>query len=81
MQIVWFKRDLRVFDNEAFKKACETGPILPLYIFEKDLWKNSPMCMKHYTFLKRPVLVYDNYLFIGNSSKVTIKMKKFLSEQ
>ncbi len=52
MQIVWFKRDLRVFDNEAFKKACETGPILPLYIFEKDLWQNSPMCMKHYTFLK-----------------------------
>ena len=32
-------------------------------------------------FFKRPVLVYDNYLFIGNSSKVTIEMKKFLSEQ
>ena len=37
MQIVWFKRDLRVFDNEAFKKACDKGPILPLYIFEIDL--------------------------------------------
>ena len=53
MQIVWFKRDLRVFDNEAFKKACDKGPILPLYIFEEDLWKKSPMCMKHYTFLKQ----------------------------
>ena len=37
MQIVWFKRDLRLFDNEAFKKACDKGPILPLYIFEEDL--------------------------------------------
>ena len=39
------------------------------------------LLLKHYTFLKRPVLVYDNYLFIGNSSNVTIEMKKFLSEQ
>ena len=39
------------------------------------------LLIKHYTFLKRPVLVYDNYLFIGNSSKVAIEMKKFLSEQ
>ena len=53
MQIVWFKRDLRVFDNEAFKNACDKGPILPLYIFEDDLWMKSPMSMKHYTFLKQ----------------------------
>ena len=39
------------------------------------------LLLKDYTFLKRPVLVYDNYLFIGNSSNVTIEMKKFLSEQ
>ena len=51
MQIVWFKRDLRIFDNEAFKKACEQGPIIPLYIFEKDLWKQSTLSIKHYTFL------------------------------
>ena len=39
------------------------------------------LLLKHYTFLKRPVLVYDNNLFIGNSSKVTIEMKRFLSER
>ena len=27
--------------------------------------------LKHYTFLKRPVLVFDDRLFIGNSAKVT----------
>ncbi|WP_069676480.1 arsenate reductase family protein [Formosa sp. Hel1_33_131] len=26
--------------------------------------------LKHYTFLKRPVLVLDDQLFVGNSSKV-----------
>ena len=39
------------------------------------------LLLEHYTFLKRPVLAYDNNLFIGNSSNVIIKMKKFLSEQ
>ena len=53
MQIVWFKRDLRVFDNEALKKATDNGPIIPLYIFEEDLWKQSPMCKRHFTFLKQ----------------------------
>ena len=62
MQIVWFKRDLRIFDNEAFKKACDIGPIIPLYIFEEDLWKNSPMSMKHYTFLKQSLNDLNNDL-------------------
>ena len=62
MQIVWFKRDLRVFDNEAFKKACDKGPILPLYIFEEDLWKKSPMSMKHYKFLKQSLDDLNNDL-------------------
>ncbi len=62
MQIVWFKRDLRVFDNEALKKACDKGPILPLYIFEEDLWKKSPMCIKHFTFLKQSLDDLNNDL-------------------
>ena len=62
MQIVWFKRDLRIFDNEAFKKACDIGPIIPLYIFEEDLWKNSPMRMKHFTFLKQSLNDLNNDL-------------------
>ena len=47
-------------------------------VLEENDYKK--LLLKHYTFLKRPLLVYDNYLFIGNSSKVTIEMKKFLSE-
>ncbi|MGB0601160.1 MAG: arsenate reductase family protein [Flavobacteriaceae bacterium] len=39
------------------------------------------LLLEHYTFLKRPVLIYDKTIFIGNSSKVTEAAKVFLDEQ
>ncbi|MDG1652506.1 MAG: ArsC/Spx/MgsR family protein [Flavobacteriaceae bacterium] len=35
----------------------------------------------HYTFLKRPVLLYEKTIFIGNSPKVVEAAKTFLDEQ
>jgi deoxyribodipyrimidine photo-lyase len=52
MQVVWFKRDLRIYDNAVLKKASEQGPYLPLYIFEPMLWKQPDMSLRHYDFLK-----------------------------
>lgn len=34
---------------------------------EKDY---KDLILEHYTFLKRPVIIYDNQIFIGNSKKV-----------
>ena len=51
MQIVWFKRDLRVDDNAVLSKAVEHGPVLPLYILEPDLWAGRDMGARHYRFL------------------------------
>ena len=51
MQIVWFKRDLRVDDNAALSEAVERGPVLPLYILEPDLWTGRDMGARHYRFL------------------------------
>jgi arsenate reductase-like glutaredoxin family protein len=36
------------------------------------------LILKEYTFLKRPILVIDNDIFIGNSSKNVEAMKKVL---
>lgn len=33
-----------------------------------------------YTFLKRPILVYDDAIFIGNSAKTDLAIKEFLSQ-
>lgn len=36
--------------------------------------------LENYTFLKRPVIVVDNKIFIGNSKKNILELKKHLSE-
>ena len=35
----------------------------------------------HYTFLKRPVLVYEEHIFVGNAAKTVAEAKAFLDEQ
>ena len=51
MNVVWFKRDLRIEDNAALVGAADQSPILPLYILEPELWKQPDMSSKHYFFL------------------------------
>lgn len=51
IHIVWFKKDLRVFDHEPLKRASLQGPVLPLYVIEPDLWRLQDMSARHYAFL------------------------------
>ncbi|NOD95324.1 deoxyribodipyrimidine photolyase [Ruegeria sp. HKCCD4884] len=51
MQIVWFKRDLRVQDNSALTRAAECGEVLPLYVVEPDLWQQPDMSARHWGFI------------------------------
>ena len=39
------------------------------------------LLLEHYTFLKRPVLVSDSHIFIGNTAKTIAAAKAFLDEQ
>ena len=39
------------------------------------------LLLEHYTFLKRPVLLYDKIIFIGNSAKTVLAAKTFLDEK
>ena len=38
LQVVWFKRDLRVEDHAPLARLAAAGPVLPLYIAEPDYW-------------------------------------------
>lgn len=38
------------------------------------------LLLEHYTFLKRPVLIYDEKIFIGNSKAVVAAAKKWVDE-
>lgn len=51
MQIVWFKRDLRIDDHAALSQATQNGAVLPLYIIEPELWQCPDMSRRQYLFL------------------------------
>ena len=39
LQLVWFKRDLRVHDHEPLVRAASQGPVHCLYVIEPSLWQ------------------------------------------
>lgn len=51
MQIVWFKRDLRVEDHRPLAYAAARGPVLPLYVIEPELWQQPTMSGRQWAFV------------------------------
>ena len=50
VQLVWFKRDLRVIDHAPLTEAARQGPVLPLYIVEPDLWREPDASGRQWAF-------------------------------
>jgi deoxyribodipyrimidine photo-lyase len=50
LNIVWFKRDLRVQDNAALALAAASGPVLPIYIAEPGLWAQPDASARQWAF-------------------------------
>jgi len=52
MNIVWFKRDLRIDDHHALNAACARGgPVLGVFVIEPDLWQQPDYSARQYGFL------------------------------
>lgn len=51
LQVVWFKRDLRVHDHAALATAARHGPVLPLYIVEPGLWRQVDASWRQWQFV------------------------------
>jgi len=51
INIVWFKRDLRLHDHAPLFNAAAYGPILPLYIVEPDYWALPDSSRRHWNFI------------------------------
>ena len=51
VNIVWFKRDLRLHDHVPLANAAARGPILPLYIVEPDYWALPDSSRRHWQFI------------------------------
>jgi deoxyribodipyrimidine photo-lyase len=50
LQVVWFKRDLRLHDHAALSEAALRGPILPLVIVEPEYWRQPDVSSRQWRF-------------------------------
>ncbi|MBR9830102.1 MAG: deoxyribodipyrimidine photolyase [Oceanospirillales bacterium] len=52
LQLVWFKRDLRLDDNPALHDAAQHGPVLPLFVVEPGFWSQPDASARHWQFCR-----------------------------
>ena len=56
LQIVWFKRDLRIADHRPLLEASHVGPVLPLYVVEPELWRQPDSSARQWKFCLESLL-------------------------
>ena len=62
IHIIWFKRDLSIHDNAALCRAAQSGPVVPLYIMEPELWAQPDVSYRQYDFLYHSLRDLNNDL-------------------
>ena len=51
LQVVWFKKDLRVTDHAPLFHAASAGPVLPIYVYEPDIMASEDYAVQHHEFI------------------------------
>jgi deoxyribodipyrimidine photo-lyase len=73
INVVWFKRDLRLQDNEAIFNATKTeNPTLLLYVFEKSLENDSHYSSRHWNFIKQSLVDINQQLEQSNTHVLAV---------
>ena len=63
INIFWFKKDLRLLDNEPLNNAVrKKEKLLLIYCFEPSLKKNRHYSTRHWNFVKESINDLNNYL-------------------
>ncbi|RAN34644.1 hypothetical protein HY11_14895 [Hyphomonas pacifica] len=69
LQVIWFQRDLRVHDHLALAAAyVGSGPVLPLYIFDPNIWTPHETSARQFDFLLESLADLDSALRKRGSS-------------
>ena len=83
--VVWFKRDLRVFDHEPSDVAVREGQVLPLYVVEPGYWAMEYTSSRQWSLLKDALISLDReltvlgqplWVLIGNAEEVLDQLHK-----
>lgn len=56
IQVIWFKRDLRVEDHAPLARAAAAGPVVPLYVAEPDYWRLPDASPRQWAFTRGAVM-------------------------
>ena len=73
ISVVWFKRDLRLNDNEAIFNALSSGaPVLLLYVFENNLLNDPHYSERHWNFIKQSLEDINNSLKPFNTKVLAV---------
>ena len=56
IQLLWFKRDLRVDDHAPLARAAACGAVLPLYVIEPDILAAPDYDALHWDFVRESLL-------------------------
>ncbi|TCK03080.1 FAD-binding domain-containing protein [Marinobacterium mangrovicola] len=63
IQVVWFKRDLRLSDHHPLVEALKTGlPTLLLYVLETDSDRDPHLSARHWRFIRQSLAEMDQQL-------------------
>jgi deoxyribodipyrimidine photo-lyase len=52
LQVIWFKRDLRVFDHQPLVEASQRGPVLCIYVLEDEYWQLAETSNRQWLFIR-----------------------------
>lgn len=55
IQVVWFKRDLRMHDHRPLFEASRRGRVLPIYIVEPAYWQQPDASRRQWRFVRQSV--------------------------
>ena len=50
-KIVWFRYDLRISENNAFREAIKNGNVVPIFIFDEGLFELETSSSFHLRFI------------------------------
>lgn len=59
VQVVWFKKDLRLEDHAPLVEAAAAGPVLPLFVVEPAFWRRPEHEASHWVFVREGLVDLD----------------------
>lgn len=87
ISLLWFKRDIRIYDHEPLQKAIETGlPIVLFYVFEPSIITYPDWDIRHGRFIYQSILDIEKRfptvkvaIFYGETEAVLTDIQQYFT--